>query len=445
MSLVMPPAPRSVKFSLGQGRGDDGRSRSVKIPEPGDEGGVEGIEAVHGELAAEDAACGDHSRPSALNAILPGSGRAAGALDRADIETLRHMAEKGIGENSLRAIQSDMAYIETWAIAATGERLPWPAPVDLLLKFVAHHLWDPAERARNPEHGMPEAVADVLRRGGFLRKVGPHKASTVRRRLSSWSTMSSWRNVEASFNAPPLRKALRLAARAHAAPRARKSEKAVTKEILGEILTPLDRIARATIKVGDRRDTAYLLKALRDRAMLSLAFAAGGRRRSEVAELQVDQIEWRKPIVEIDAAGNKQLVPACRIRLGRTKTTSSEEGFEIFVAGRAVEDLKAWIERGQIALGPVFRRIDRWGHVGAQAISPQTVNLVLKTRLAAVGLDPLEFSAHGIRAGYLTEAFRAGISLPEAMAQSGHRSVEQAARYYNEAGSAAGRAARLLE
>jgi integrase len=59
------------------------------------------------------------------------------------------------------------------------------------------------------------------------------------------------------------------------------------------------------------------------------------------------------------------------------------------------------------------------------------------------GLEPEAFSAHGLRAGYLTEAARQRVGLPEAMQQSQHRSVQQAASYYNDADRAKGRAARL--
>jgi hypothetical protein len=59
------------------------------------------------------------------------------------------------------------------------------------------------------------------------------------------------------------------------------------------------------------------------------------------------------------------------------------------------------------------------------------------------GLEPQAFSAHGLRAGYLTEAARQGIALPEEMQQSQHRSVHQATSYYNDADRAKGRAARL--
>jgi integrase len=59
------------------------------------------------------------------------------------------------------------------------------------------------------------------------------------------------------------------------------------------------------------------------------------------------------------------------------------------------------------------------------------------------GLEPEAFSAHGLRAGYLAEAARHSVSLPEAMQQSRHRSVQQAASYYNEADRTKGKAARL--
>jgi hypothetical protein len=49
------------------------------------------------------------------------------------------------------------------------------------------------------------------------------------------------------------------------------------------------------------------------------------------------------------------------------------------------------------------------------------VNAVLKRRVVLAGLDPKVFSAHGLRAGDLTEAVRRGVSLPEAMQQSQHR------------------------
>jgi integrase len=92
----------------------------------------------------------------------------------------------------------------------------------------------------------------------------------------------------------------------------------------------------------------------------------------------------------------------------------------------------------------VFRAIGRWGTVSRRAIDPQSVNAILKQRAEMAGLDSGEFSAHGLRSGYLTEAANRGIPLPEAMEQSRHRSVQQASSYYNHATRRSGRAARML-
>ncbi len=77
-------------------------------------------------------------------------------------------------------------------------------------------------------------------------------------------------------------------------------------------------------------------------------------------------------------------------------------------------------------------------------MTPQSVNLILKTRIKQAGLDPAQFSAHGLRSGYLTEAANRGIPLPEAMQQSMHKSVTQASGYYNNTERKMGRAARLV-
>jgi hypothetical protein len=98
----------------------------------------------------------------------------------------------------------------------------------------------------------------------------------------------------------------------------------------------------------------------------------------------------------------------------------------------------------QIATGPIFRRVDQWGNIDRRPLTPQSVNLVLKARCKLADLDPGTFSAQGLRSGYLTEAANRGISLQEAMQQSLHKSVTQAASYYNNAERKNGRAARLV-
>jgi site-specific recombinase XerD len=366
----------------------------------------------------------------ALAAILPidRRDRLAELLTDGDVETLKHLAREGVGENTLRALASDLAYLEAWAIAATGVPLPWPAAEALALKFVAHHLWDPAKRETDDRHGMPADVDDALRADGLLRTEGPHAPDTVRRRLASWSTLHRWRGLDGPFASPALRAALRLAVRASGRPRRRKSERAVTRDIL-------DRLT-ATCRSDE-------LVGARDLAILMAAFASGGRRRSEIAGLRFEQLRDEPPVLSDPADSASTPLPCLSIRLGRTKTTEAVDDAKALMVGAPAAALKAWIARAKIARGAVFRAIDRWGTLEERALSPQSVNLIVKRRCASAGLNPREFSAHGLRSGYLTEAARQGVSLPEAMQQSQHRSVQQAASYYNDADRTTGKAARL--
>jgi hypothetical protein len=45
------------------------------------------------------------------------------------------------------------------------------------------------------------------------------------------------------------------------------------------------------------------------------------------------------------------------------------------------------------------------------------------------GLEPGEFSGHGLRSGYLTEATNRGVPLPEAMEQSQARKIKKSDIY----------------
>ena len=136
-------------------------------------------------------------------------------------------------------------------------------------------------------------------------------------------------------------------------------------------------------------------------------------------------------------------MPCVAIQLGRTKTGDADDAGRVLLVGPPVEALREWLQRADISRGPVFRAIDRWEAIEERALTPQSINLIVKRRCAMAELDPKEFAAHGLRAGYLTEAARQGIALPEAMQQSQHRSVQQAASYYNEAERSQGRASRL--
>lgn len=269
----------------------------------------------------------------ALSAILPVDrrDRLAELLTDGNVETLKHLAREGMGENTLRALASDFAYLEAWALAVTGLPLPWPATEALLLKFVAHHLWDPVRRETDARHGMPAEAAERLRQDGFLRSDGPHAPGTVRRRLSSWSTLHRWRGVEGAFASPALRSALRLAVRASDRPRGRKSRRAVTRDIF-------DRLA-ATCGSDRLVDT-------RDLAILMVAFASGGRRRSEVARLRLEQLQHEPPVLA-DPADPGSSPSALSVAAARPDQDRERRRRQPGLAGRPAGDGAAILDRAR--------------------------------------------------------------------------------------------------
>jgi integrase len=365
-----------------------------------------------------------------LSAILPidRRDRLSELLTDDEVATLRHLAAEGMGANTLRAMASDLAYLEAWSRAVAGSPLPWPVTEAVLLRFIAHHLWDPVKRLEDPAHGMPEAVEIALRGEGHLRAIGPHAPATVRRRFALWATFHRWRGLDGPFGTPNIRNALRLATRAAKRPRGRKSARPVTRDILDQVL--------------DFCGSSRLID-LRDRALLLLAFASGGRRRSEIARLAMEDLVDRPPVPIDPKVLRGPTLPCLALRLGRTKTATLEQDERVLVIGRPVEALQAWIDASGIASGPIFRAIDRWGNLGVTALDGQAVNAIVKKRCALASLDETSFSAHGLRSGFMTEAARRGVPLQEAMRQSRHRSIQQASSYYNEVEIERGDSARL--
>ncbi|GEO16478.1 hypothetical protein MAE02_41740 [Microvirga aerophila] len=127
-------------------------------------------------------------------------------------------------------------------------------------------------------------------------------------------------------------------------------------------------------------------------------------------------------------------VPCIRISLGRTKTTTAEQGAFVIAAGGAAVALHEWTQAANITSGAIFREVRKDGSIGANPLTPQSINLILKKRCQMAGLDPAEFSAHGLRSGFMTQAGRDGIPLVDAMRRSAHRPVQQASGYYDEQG-----------
>lgn len=346
-------------------------------------------------------------------ALLPLSSTTLDPADRAGLEAL-HLA--GTPENTRRAYARDLAYLSAWKEAAFAAPMTWPETEAVALRFLLDH-------ARDLETAPPEdparIVAERLIALGLRRTLARPAPATLDRRIASWRTFHRMRNLPSPFEAPLLRQT-RARARRGAAhlPQAR-SAHPITREILIEMI----------------RATGPGLCGLRDRAVLYLGWASGGRRRSEIAGLRHEDLDLER----FDSDG------ILRFRLVRSKTTGPGDAPQLVLKGRAARALVAWLDAAGITGGPVFRRITRTGTVGARALSPAGVGQIVKRLLVATGRAGDFASAHGLRAGFLTQAALDGVPVQAAMRLSLHRSALQAQRYYADVEIAANPAADLLE
>jgi integrase len=161
----------------------------------------------------------------------------------------------------------------------------------------------------------------------------------------------------------------------------------------------------------------------RDRALLCLGLA-GAFRRSELVALTVADLT--------------EVPDGYRVLIRRSKTDQTGEGQEIAIPRgfrlRPVEAVQAWLEAAGITDGPIFRRIttrrlDGRGKpatelVGADALSGHSVAAIVKRQCRRVGLDPVEFSGHSLRSGYVTSAVEANASIMKIAEQTRHRSID---------------------
>lgn len=167
--------------------------------------------------------------------------------------------------------------------------------------------------------------------------------------------------------------------------------------------------------------SAHTPAQLRDRALMWLGFAAA-LRRSEVVSLDVGDLQF-------DARG-------LTVRLRRSKTDqygrSRLIGIPDEAAGRcAIEAVRTWLQVRGGQEGPLFTRILVSGKAGAR-LSDQSVSVLIKRYAHAVGLPADRISGHSLRAGFVTSAVRAGVSLVAIQRQTGHASLDMLARYIRE-------------
>lgn len=181
-----------------------------------------------------------------------------------------------------------------------------------------------------------------------------------------------------------------------------------------------DWLVQATAAAVVRGDAGNALRHTRDRALALLGFWRGFRS-DELASLNIEFIEI-KP-----GEGMTCYLP-------RSKGDRQLEGrkFSCPALSRLcpVEAVEDWLALSKLKDGPLFRKIDRWGHLSASGLLPGSIIPMLRQFLAQAGIaDADAFSSHSLRRGFAQWAGSSGWDIRELMTYVGWRDIKAAMRY----------------
>lgn len=257
---------------------------------------------------------------------------------------------------------------------------------------------------KNSLQALPASGETV---GAYLAEAGESYAmATLRRRVAAIARRHRHEGMPMDVRQPAIRETLRGIARNHAAP-PKQSAALATEEI------------RKLIEVCDTSDLA----GLRDKSIILMGFA-GAMRRSEIVALDVSNVRY--------------IEDGMQIIIERSKTDAEAEGTVLTIASGSspetcpVQALKDWLKESRISYGPLYRKVDRWGRVHETPLVPDAIRQILKKRSDMAGLkgslmEPI--SPHGLRAGFVTTAYRGGALDEEIMGHTRHKSLSTMRRY----------------
>ena len=216
----------------------------------------------------------------------------------------------------------------------------------------------------------------------------------------------------------------------------------------------LDGLRKTLVEI-DRTSWPHAVIGHRDAAILTIGFG-GAFRRSELAALELQDLSIhaenglhiRVRRSKTDQQGNGFLkaipfgtspltcAPCAYIRwliILSAGARSSSDLQDVFrgtsVTEHACTQSVPVLDERQPFLRPVMKN----GAIKPRHITGNVVNNVVKRRVAIIGLNPADYGAHSLRAGFVTEAFRAGATHHEIMRQTGHRSPDTVEIYSREA------------
>jgi integrase len=235
--------------------------------------------------------------------------------------------------------------------------------------------------------------------------------NTLRQRLAGLAAWHLDQGFPDPTKAPHVKKVLKGIAELH--PVVPKQAKPIQLDQLTLLISSFDHF----IETGSPKEA---LQSIRDKALLLIGFWRAFRS-DELARLSVEHIQAES------GKGMDIFVPRSKgdhSRLGRRYKAPALKQL------CPVEAYLDWVSAAQIKVGPVFRSINRWGHISEDALHPASIIGIIQQCCSRADIDEANlFSSHSLRRGFATWANAQGWDTKSLMEYVGWKDVQSAMRY----------------
>jgi integrase len=94
----------------------------------------------------------------------------------------------------------------------------------------------------------------------------------------------------------------------------------------------------------------------------------------------------------------------------RVQQAAAQAGWHAEPRPVPVTALTSWLALAGITTGPVFRPVGKKQQARNRPLPPESINALVQAAVTRAGLKPGPYSAHGLRAGFVTYAHLRGAS-----------------------------------
>jgi integrase len=268
--------------------------------------------------------------------------------------------------------------------------------------------------------------------GGFLPATGDgivrylaeyadqHAISTLKQRLAALAQWHITQGFPDPTKTPAVRQMIKGIRALHPA-----QEKQATPLLLQHLERAVQWLEQEAAQAAARQDLAALLRSRRDMALVLIGFWRGFRG-DELSRLQVEYTQAQAGV------GITFYLPHSKGDRQHRGTTFRTPALKKLCPVQAYVN---WITVAGIVQGPVFRKLDRWGHLAEDGLNANSLIPLLRRIFNRAGVSGDLYTSHSLRRGFATWAAANGWDIKALMTYVGWKDMKSAIRYIDTADS----------